>query len=112
MEFGKPQNAKMQFWLRIVPSWAAGFKPQRPHIVAYKGMQKFLPHITASGYKLMAKIATLWANNAYITLPPGPPVRGRYSWRQGPRIRNNIPSQVPQGPENGGAIRSGVVRNL
>ena len=35
-------------------------------------MQKFLPQINASGYKLMSKTATLSDNNSYITLPPGP----------------------------------------
>ena len=39
---------------------------------------------------------------------PELPIRGQCSKGQGTRVQKNIPSQVPQGPRNGGAIRSGL----
>ena len=83
---------------------AAGLKPQRPPIVGYMNMQKSRVEIGGSGYKSMAKIATLHDNKSYIPPPMGPPVQGQYSKGQGPRIRGISLSGSPQGPGWGRGI--------
>ena len=90
---------------------AAGLKPQRPPTVGNINKQKSRVEIGGSGYKSMAKIATLHDNNSYITPPLGSPVRGKYSKGQGYCVRGFLPFQVPRGPRDGG-VHISWVRNL
>ena len=90
---------------------AAGLKPQRPPTVGNINKQKSWVEIGGSGYKSMAKIATLHDNNSYITPPLGSPVWGQYSIGLGYCVLGCLPYQVPRGPRDGGAHISGV-RNL
>ena len=88
-----------------------GLKTQRPPIVGHINMQKCLAEIGGSGYKSIAKIATLHDNNSYNIPALGPPIWGKYSKGQGYCVQGYLSIQVPRGPGDGGVHISGV-RNL
>ena len=65
-------------------------------------MQKSRVEIGGSGYKSMAKIATLHHNKSYIPPPMGPPVRGQYSKGQGYCVRGVFIFPGPPGSRGRG----------
>ena len=71
-------------------------------------MQKCLAQINVSGYKSMAKIATLGYNKVYIVSASEPPIRDQYSKGRGSRVQGDLYLRLPQGPEDEGVLRSGI----